>query len=342
MASHSVDECLNALGMPKKAQNILKTYWPYLGARCDKLDFAHYATMLERYIKTYPAVPSMKSHELSLATEDVIRNNGGNIRYNAEVTEILFDGERASGVKVGEEAFYSDYVILNCFPETAYKKMMPENKVSRKAKQLVNARKTGSLFFTVYLGLDCYAEELGIEDYTVFLYESPDSTIQYEDCNDTNRLFVIANCLNRIVPNASPEGTSTLFLTSLLTEDSWGYVEPQDYKKVKNRIADKMIEIYENKMNISVRPHIEEIVIAAPPTFARYLGTPNGTPYGYEMQPWDTMIARIMSLKKERFISGLYFVGAHGERSDGYSTTYACGHSTANEIVKEVKENGRI
>jgi len=50
MASYSVDECLDALSMPKKAQNIIKTYWPYLGASTDNLDLAHYLLMMARSI----------------------------------------------------------------------------------------------------------------------------------------------------------------------------------------------------------------------------------------------------------------------------------------------------
>ncbi len=340
MASHSVDEGLCALGMPKKAQAILKTYWPYIGAPTDQLDFAFYATMLSRYIIMYPAVPSMKSHELSLATEEVILKAGGEIRYDSPVSEILFDGDRACGVKVGEEEFYGDYIILNCFPETAYRHLIPSDKIPPRAKQLVNARKTGVLFFTVYLGLDSTAEELGIKDYTVFLYDTPDTIEQYKTRDRAEEAFIITNCLNITAPNASPKGTSELFLTCLLSEEGWGDVKPEDYKRVKTRIADSMIRRYEERMQVSVRPHIEEIVISAPPTFARYLGTPNGTPYGYEVLSWDSMIARIMNARKEQFIPGLYFVGAHGERLDGYSSTYSHGQSVAKRIVKEAKQNG--
>ncbi|MFQ9800348.1 MAG: hypothetical protein ACLR23_17055 [Clostridia bacterium] len=108
---------------------------------------------------------------------------------------------------------------------------------------------------------------------------------------------------------------------------------------MKNRIAKRMIETYERRLGASVSPYIEEIVIAAPPTFARYLNTPDGTPYGYQIQPWDTIDFRIMNARNEGFIDGLYFVGAHAERSDGYSSTYANGRSVGERIVREVQKN---
>ncbi|MGM9650502.1 MAG: phytoene desaturase family protein [Faecousia sp.] len=342
IASHSVDTCLDALGMPKKAQNIMKTYWPYLGAKTSELDFAHYALMMERYIHVYPTMPRYRSHELSLALEKVIRDNGGEVRFHSEVTRLLFDGDSACGVEAGGEKLYGKHIVLNCFPGTAYTQLMKPEAVPEKAVKLENARHNGVMFFTVYLGLNRSAEALGIKDYSVFLYHSPDADEQYEALNRTEDSFVIANCLNKVIPEASEEGTCMLFLTTMLTEKAWSEVRPETYKNTKNRIARRMIETYEKKTGVCVSAHIEEIVMAAPPTFARYLNTPGGTPYGYQMQPWDTMIARIMSAKNERFLKGVSFVGAHAERSDGYSSTYANGRSVAERIVREEKANGRI
>lgn len=341
MASHSVDECLNAFNMPEKARNILKTYWMYLGASTEEFDFAHYILMVSRYINGYPAMPEMKSHELSLALEKAIRENGGDIWYNTEVTELVVKDGKACGVKIGDDVIFSDYVVANCFPDTVYTKMLAKEEVPKSANRLINARKKGSLFFTVYLGLNRSAEELGIKDYSVFLFDTPSSVEQYAACQDTETSSFIVNCLNQVLPESSPEGTCTLFFTTLLSEAAWGTVEPENYKKVKNRIAGRMIETYEKKTGISVKPYIEEIVIAAPPTFSRYLNTPNGTPYGYEAQPWDTMITRIMSAKKEQFTPNLYFAGAHGERSVGYSSTYSNGASAARRIIREANKHER-
>lgn len=340
MASYSVDECLDALGMPVKAQNIIKTYWTYLGAATDKIDLAHYLMMMSRYISGSPAMPLMKSHELSLALDKVITDNGGEIWYNTEVKEIIMENGKAVGVKTENDEIYADFVVANCFPETVYGKMMPAEAIPKKALKLVNARKKGELFFTVYLGLNRSAEELGIKDYSVFLYGSPDALEQYKSMDSIDESFVIVNCLNTVIPTASPKGTCTLFLTTMLTEKAWADVKEEDYKAVKNRIAKRVIELYEEKLGISVKPYIEEIVISTPSTFARYLNTPHGTPYGYEVQPWDTMIARIMNGRNEQFVENLYFIGAHGDRADGYSSAYSNGNSTAGRILREVKNNG--
>lgn len=338
--SHSVDECLESLGMPKKAQNIMKSYWPYLGTPTDEIDFAHYMAMVDSYIRRLPAMPKYRSHELSLAFEAAIKNSGGEIRYNCPVTKILVKDGRAYGVTADGEDILCDRVVANCWPDTAYEQLIDSDMVSERALKLCGARKPSSLFFAVYLGLNRTAEELGIKDYSVFLYDSPDSLEQYNNSRSLDSCFIVGNCLNCAIPDATPEGTSTVFLTTMLSAEAWKDVLPEDYKKIKNRAAERMISLYEEKLGVSIRPYIEEIVIAAPPTFARYLSTPGGTPYGYEMQKWDRMLTRIMTADSERFIKDLYFVGACGERGDGYSSTYANGASVAKKILGEVKNNG--
>lgn len=95
ISSHTCREVLNALEMPQKAQGILMTYWCYLGATTDQLDFLYYALMLLVYVAQKPAMPGMRSHELSLALEKCIRDNGGDVWYNTEVTRILVKGGKA-------------------------------------------------------------------------------------------------------------------------------------------------------------------------------------------------------------------------------------------------------
>ena len=339
MASHTVDECLDALGMPKRAQQIIGTYWPYLGVPTDQLDFLHYASMFLRYVRPHPAMPYMRSHELSLSLEKSIRDNGGEVWYNSEVTNFLVEENAVKGVVVDGQEIYADHVITNGFPSQAYANMIQADQVPETAVKLANARKLGLSFVTVYLGLNRSAEELGIKDYSIFMESTADSRVQYDRClNQLNSPYIIMNCLNNVIPDSSPEGTCTLFFTGMQIGDPWKDITPEEYRKAKHRVADSMIDYCEKMLGISIKPYIEEIVIAAPPTFARYLNTPQGTPYGYENARWDGMLPRIMSMKNEQFIRGLRFCGAPAERTDGYSSAYMTGANAGKLTVKDVKE----
>ena len=91
--SYSVNEVLKSLKMPKRARDILNAYWCYLGAHCDDLSFIHYASMVIRYISRGAAMPKSRSHEISLAFVERIRELGGDILFNTEAVKIMTDAE---------------------------------------------------------------------------------------------------------------------------------------------------------------------------------------------------------------------------------------------------------
>ncbi len=338
LASHSVDRVLNLLRMPKKAQHILTTYWPYIGEPTRTLDFLTFVMMFMVYVKDGVGLPSSFSHELSLSLDASIRANGGEIRYNAPVSKILVKDGKAYGVIVNGETFYSDHIISNSYPDDVFSRMIDKDEVPEFEIKKANARDLALSFFTVYLGLDKSAEELGIKDYSVFLEPYADAERQYENSFSLGGTgWVIVNCLNILNPSITEKGTSELFFTTSIYGDIWGKVEPKDYKKTKLKIAEEMIDYYEKTMGVSIKEHIEEIKIATPATFARYLSSPNGTPYGYQGHPWDSIIPRVVAQEKENTIKGLRFCGAHAERMDGYGTTYFSGENAARKTIEDMK-----
>lgn len=339
MASHSVDTCLNALNMPQRAQNILNTYWSYIGAPSDRLDFLFYVIILDRYINLGPAMPIMRSHEITSAFEDSVRRNGGEIWYGTKVEEIIMKDGKALGVKIGEKEIYGSKIIANCHPGCSFGSLIREDHIPERALKIHNARKNGAQFFTMYIGLCKDAASLGINDYTLILYDSSSSVKQYEGCRGLDTSFIMVNCLNCAFKSASPEGTSMLYFTSVFTEDILKDVTTEGYKDFKNHVAEAMIKRYEEKTGISITPYIEEIVTSSPATFARYINTPGGTPYGYEVSLWDSMIARILNSKNERLFGNLWFVGAHGERTDGYNSAISNGIDAAKSAIKEIKQD---
>ena len=336
VAGHSVEEVMTALGMPEKAQNLINTYWGYLGVPSDELNAMHFLNMLYDYVNDGAAMAHHRSHELSSALVDVIERNGGQVWYNSEVTQFLYNKDGSvAGVAVGDKKIYAKEVISNVIPNNVFNmsdpKVIPEQNI-----KLANAREFGISVATIYLGLDCTAEELGMKDYTIFIKGYDNPRAQY-DHRLEDGLYIV-NCLNRVVPDSSPEGTCTLFFTiPIFGCDVPKDLKPQDYKKYKNEIAKKYIEDAEQTLGISILPHIEEISVATPVTFARYLGTPEGTIYGYKLSGWDNLMARTAGEKTDYAIPGLSFCGGHYIRGDGYSCAYAMGDTVGKRVAKRVK-----
>ena len=332
-ASHSVEDVQKALGMPEKARNIINTYWGYLGVPTDELCCMHFLNMVRAYVDDGAAMPANRSHELSEALIKVLQDNGGEVWYNNEVTEFLTNDEgRIIGVVSNGEKLYAKEIISNIIPHNVINRM-DQKKVPENDLKLANARKFGISVETFYIGCDCTMEELGINDYTVFVMNDANPRVQH----DTRGLYIV-NSLNKVVPESSPEGTCTLFFTALVYgDDIPSDLKPEQYKKWKNDIAKKYIKDYEELMHIDITSHIEEISIATPVTFARYLGTPNGTIYGYKLSAWDQLMARIAHEKADYTIPGISFVGGHSFRGDGYSSAYIVGSTVSNRVVKKLK-----
>ena len=285
MVSHNMKESLDALGMPKKAQDIFNTYWCYLGSPASQLDFLYYLAMLHSYVKDGTGVPKYRSHEMSLALDDVIRRHGGDIWYNSEVTKVIMRSGKPAGVVINsDKEVYAKYFICNSSPNTVWADLFEQKDIPEKQLKMLNTRKVACALTTVYLGMNKTKEELGIKDYSVFIAPDSDSDKQYEAAQNFFSGYCIINCLNEIIPDCTPEGTSQLFLTTMTFGDVMKDIEPKDYKKFNNKVARDMIETCEKALNISIMPYIEEIEVALPPTFARYLNTPQGTPYGYMLE----------------------------------------------------------
>ena len=338
MTSHTVKEGLDALGMPPKAQEIFTTYWSYMGVPASQFDFLYYMVMLNGYVKNGTGIPHLRSHEMSLAVEKVIRDNGGEVRYHAEVTKVIVRGGKPVGVVVnGETEIYGRRFICNASPRFTWTDLFEKKDVPEEQLRMVGARKTAAALTTVYLGMNRTKEELGITDYSVFIAPTADSDEQFRLCGDFFSGYCIINCLNEIIPDCTPPGTSQLFLTGMTFGDVMRDIKPQDYKKFKTKVARYMIETCEKALNISITPYIEEIEIALPPTFSRYLNTPEGTPYGYRLEKWDSLIPRTLNFAQDQPFDNFIFCGASQERGDGYGCAYHSGEKAATLTIRALK-----
>ena len=313
-----------------------------MGSPASKFDFLYYMAVLHSYVKNGTGIPHMRSHEMSLSLDKVIRKNGGDIWYNSEVTKIIMKNGKPVGVVInGEKEVYGKYFICNSSPNAVWNDLFDLKDVPEKQLQMLNSRKIAASLTTVYLGMNKTKEELGITDYSVFIAPDSDSDKQYEVCNDFNSGYCIINCLNEIIPDCTPKGTSQLFLTTMTFGDVMKDVKPQDYKKFKTKVAKDMIETCEKALNISITPYIEEIEIALPPTFARYLNTPWGTPYGFFLEKWDSMIPRTVQFAQDQPFDNFYFCGASQERGDGYGCAYYTGEKAGAIVSKALKKEGK-
>ncbi|MEG2295788.1 MAG: NAD(P)/FAD-dependent oxidoreductase, partial [Oscillospiraceae bacterium] len=298
VAAYSVDDVFKALSIPKLAQDILSTYWVYLGSHIGDLSFVHFALMTMLYIDLGAFIPKMRSHEISLAIETRFRELGGEIWYNSEVDKILLNNNEVEGIRLIDGTIvYSNHIISNTSPHNVFGNMI--DNVPVQAKKLTNARTLAARGFSIFLGLNKDAKELGLNDHSYFLGKTLDSKIQYESMKDFENISHIAVCLNNVIEDCSPKGTSILYFTTLYFSDCFGEIKEEDYFDMKNKLAEKFLLQFEKTTGIKIMDCIEEIEIATPMTYARYTNAPDGSIYGYKAHSWDNMMPRLMRMYDE-------------------------------------------
>ena len=341
-AAYPVNRVLKALKMPDKAQDIMNTYWGYLGVDADHLSFMQYVNMVCLYVNHGAWIPEKTSNQLTTGLLERFRAMGGTAWFNCRAEEILFDEEEhVNGLRTTSGTVDTRYIICNANPTMTYANLVPQSIVPDRERKLAAARRYSARMFVVYMGLNRSAEELGLKDYSYFLPQSADSVKEYESLKriETNK-YNIALCYNVVNPKASPEGTCIVSLTTTYMEDCWSEIDPKDYVKTKNKVASDMIDWFEEKTGIIIRPYIEEFEVATPWTFCRYASVPQGAAYGYELRDWDNMMPRMMMMREEYPIKGLRFCGAASIRGDGFNSAIFSGDMMGKLTLAQMKEEG--
>ena len=341
-AAYPVNRVLKALKMPDKAQDIMNTYWGYLGVDADHLSFMQYVNMVCLYVNHGAWIPEKTSNQLTTGLLERFRAMGGTAWFNCRAEEILFDEEEhVNGLRTTSGIVDTRYIICNANPSMVYANMVPQNILPDRERKLAAARRYSARMFVVYMGLNKSAEELGLKDYSYFLPQSADSVKEYESLKriETNK-YNIALCYNVVNPKASPEGTCIVSLTTTYMEDCWSEIDPKDYVKTKNKVASDMIDWFEEKTGIIIRPYIEEFEVATPWTFCRYASVPQGAAYGYELRDWDNMMPRMMMMREEYPLKGLRFCGAASIRGDGFNSAIFSGDMMGKLTLAQMKEEG--
>jgi phytoene dehydrogenase-like protein len=343
-APYTMDQVADALKIPERARKILHAQWVYLGPPTSRLSFTIFASMLSLFLRKSAWIPKQRSHELALALDTRIRELGGDIAYNTRVEEIRVRDGRVTGVVTSRgDRINTKYVISNASPTLTYNHLIhPKAEVPQIALRACRARVPGVSSFVVYMGLDATLEELGLDGYTIFVFKNMNTESIYESMKTLHAPDLqAALCLNNAIPDCSPPGTSIVSLTALVRPEPWQDVRPQDYVAVKNRIASDLITDFENATGTSLRPHIEEFEVATPQTLARYTGAYNGTIYGYEPEPWDSLIPRVMMmLDEDQYIDGLRFCGGNAFRCHGCSSSTKSGEATALLALRDMDGRG--
>lgn len=339
LASYTVDTVFKKLKLPKKIEDILKSYWIYLGVSPINLNFAHYAALFYEFISNGAYIPKNRSQEISNAIESKIREYGGEVWYNIHVRNIMIENNKVLGVVTDDGfRFYANHIICNTSPYNVFTKMIDPAIVPEKAKKMMNTRKLGARAFSINLGLNKPIDELGINNYMQIIYDSLDGDVEYENMKSINSNTMIVTCLNCLYADSSPVTTSILNITAYYYNDCWNkLLHTGNYYQYKEKIASKLINRFELAAGVSIRDFIEEVEISTPVFFSNKYDSSDGTVYGYMLNNNDSVLSRITNKEEDYFFKGLRLCGGYSYFGHGYDSTYRNGYEIAIKTLADIE-----
>ena len=233
----------------------------------------------------------------------------------------------------------TEHVVSNASPHLVYGRMVDPKDIPEEELKLANARGLAGRGVSMFLGLNKSPEELGLHDYSYFIYHSLDTKAEFGGMETIENPAQVTVCLNAALPDCSPKGTTILYFTSLYFSDFFGDIAtPENYFELKDKIADRLIDAFEKGTGAKIRDAIEEIEVGTPVTYAHYTGSPQGAIYGYLLTGLDNMMPRVMRMYDEKHLPGLQFCGGHAMRGSGYNSSYLSGNLAAKLTLMEMKK----
>lgn len=326
-------EVLNKDIKDPKACAVIAQLFGYFGLPPSKVSYLVYALGWGEYLRYGGAQIRGTSQMLSNAFVDIVQEMNSDVRFKCGVKKILTEGGKVTGVVTDTgEKIISDYVISNVNPITTCAELIGVDKCPSEVFQTMNQKEQAAGTICVYMGLDISHEELGIDEFEIFLNSSYDfdslwgktrTGVEPED-------FVLTT-YNVAYQDASPPGTTIVTLTTTGYAEPWYKISPSKYVETKNRVADLMLTKTE-KIAPGIREHIEVVEVSTPLTNIRYTGNPSGSIYGWPYSPRESIMFR---LPQEGPLKGLYFAGAWTQIGGGFQPCIMSGMMAAQKVMAE-------
>ncbi len=339
VAGYSAQEVIDKFKFPKNVEDALGAYWMYLGSPLYDLPFVVWSVVITNYIGYGAYIPLNTSYEMSLKMAIKAKELGIDIEYGIEVEKILVENNIVKGIKTSKgNIIKAKYVVSSAYPDTVFSNMIePKTEIPKKASKFVNSKDVGLTCFSVVMSLDKDYKELNIKDYATF-YSLGDFDMHKMWDNlkaKDNYNYLTSVCINVANPNASPKGTCVYSITVLPRIESWDDVTKDNYEDKKNKLAKELISAESKRLGVNLFDHIIDIVIETPVTISHYTNAYNGSIYGYRHSMMDHAVARNSMYKNEKYIKGLYFVGAHQKNGDGMAPVINGARLVAKEILTD-------
>jgi prolycopene isomerase len=332
-ANSTFDAIMSRHVTDERLKSILGQYWVYLGLPPSQVAGPIMAYMWTEYHLYGGFYPKGRSQTISNALRDIIVEHGGEVRTNRDVTRILTEEGRVTGVQLKKgDIVPADMVISNANPMHTFRELVGFEHLPSKYIKKLEKLKPSLACLQAYIVLDMdFSETYGVVDHELFINEYYDLDRAYQETVD-NLLESMPLCVTiyeNVNKNYQKSGKTTLSLIVLNDHKHWAELSPEEYQQKKQASMEILLQRMEQRFP-GVRAKVEAFELSTPLTNIRYTKNPVGAIYG-AVQSLDQSFQK--RLPQTTPIEGLFLAGAWTRPGGGYTGTLWSGYNLAKQLL---------
>jgi len=277
------------------------------------------------------------SQMLSDHLAQFIKDHGGEVLFNHNVTGFITENDEISGVTFRSKRGRAEdqltatasEIVMNNAPEI-FAPWLPEKYRGVMTSELGKQR-TGASLLTVYFGFHKNLDEIGNRHYSTFIFD--DSVKNQSDIVKNNhagfdrRSFTFVD-YGRIDSGLAPAGKSVGAICCIDYLSDWEGKAKGDYRRKKEEVAEIYITRME-KILPGFRSAVDYCEVGTAATVKRYTLAPGGAVYGFAQVPSKPAI------DASALPPNVHIASAWGKTGGGFSGAIFGGYLCAYNILRK-------
>jgi all-trans-retinol 13,14-reductase len=294
---------------------VLSAQWGTFGGKPKEASFGIHAAVMGHYLEG-AGYPVGGAGAIAKGLVPVIESAGGSARTGTPVSAILFDGDRAIGVRTesGEE-FRAPAIASAIGAGETVKRLLPAEIREQEWAREIAALKPSICHFNVFLGFEGDIARYGANRSNHWFYESWDTNDGIWSAGDDEPVPMMFVSFPSLKDAAHDPGPSNRHTGDLLVWADWSSVakfagggveeHASDWAAFKEGVEARLMEFFATKFP-ALAPLVVYQELGTPFATASFTGHEKGAIYGVETTP-RRMLSEALYAKTP--VPGLYLTG---------------------------------
>lgn len=269
---------------------------------------------------------------LSEAMAQTLTDAGAVVKTASLVKRIELKDRRAKAVHLENgERYEAPIIVSNASPLQTYLSLVGKEHLSKPYLYKLDTLVPSCSLLTLYLGLDCPAQNVGLDRKTLFVNHDYDNRRAFDAAMKERHAetdYMVTDYTDD-TSGAHPPGHGVIQMLEVAGGKAWTEIPRPAYEDKKERVTQTMLDKLGRRFP-RLAGHVRMCELGTPRTMALVTRNPYGAVYGWAQTPdqADNFRFGVKSLFK-----GLYFTGAWSRGGGGgYMGAIINGRVACNEI----------